>query len=400
MPDPHLKVNNSAGVQNFIMSMRRSICLGFAVLLIVLTANYSGPAQPRKSPARAETDSAMSTRVLRSVAVITTYAQKSNVQLALGSGFAVAPDLIITNLHVFAKASSATVKFTNSTTEHPVTEVVGLDLINDLCAVRILNGNAVPLPLGSRPLTLTEEVFAFGNPEGLEGTVSKGIISSLNRGNGLIQIDAPISHGSSGGPVVNKLGEVVGVVVSMVSEGQNLNFAIPADRVRRLDGTSHYALRGAGAMAVSDRDWHGLRGPVVRWVYSYPSSDSKTRVIQEVTKYNDLGNLAEHTKYSGGEWLSTEKYTYDADGFLVGQEYDDSHGERKTTHLTRTDAIAKRVSERPFGDVQDGVTYDALGRPIEGVFEFEQGSPPVKVKYVQRFRADGLLSEMLEYRDE
>lgn len=83
----------------------------------------------------------------------------------------------------------------------------------------------------ARPLTLAKSnriavadvVYVAGNPEGLEGTFSQGIVSAL-RGRDYVQITAPISHGSSGGPVLNSRGEVIGVAVVAIEEGQNLNF--------------------------------------------------------------------------------------------------------------------------------------------------------------------------------
>ncbi len=77
-----------------------------------------------------------------------------------------------------------------------------------------------------------QEIFALGNPRGLEGTISPGIISGMNfrevDGENLIQITAPISGGSSGGPVVNQKGEVIGVASASFRERQNLNFAVPS----------------------------------------------------------------------------------------------------------------------------------------------------------------------------
>ena len=72
-------------------------------------------------------------------------------------------------------------------------------------------------------------IFAMGNPSGLTGTISPGIISAIRdvEGQELLQISAPVSHGSSGGPILNSNGEVVGVAVSTLKEGQNLNFAVP-----------------------------------------------------------------------------------------------------------------------------------------------------------------------------
>ena len=91
--------------------------------------------------------------------------------------------------------------------------------------------------LGNSDLTqVGETVYAVGNPRGLEGTFSDGIISSIRLldGDKLIQITAPISRGSSGGPVLNQKGEAIGVSVLSVIDGQNLNFAIPSNYLKSL----------------------------------------------------------------------------------------------------------------------------------------------------------------------
>lgn len=74
----------------------------------------------------------------------------------------------------------------------------------------------------------------MGNPEGLEGTFSRGNISAIRNREGLIQITAPISHGSSGGPVLDERGEVIGVAASIFTQGQNLNFAVPVSKLAAL----------------------------------------------------------------------------------------------------------------------------------------------------------------------
>ncbi|MGH9905536.1 MAG: trypsin-like peptidase domain-containing protein [Pyrinomonadaceae bacterium] len=84
-------------------------------------------------------------------------------------------------------------------------------------------------------LSVGETIYAFGNPEGLTGTMSPGIVSAGLRntqGRTLLQISAPISSGSSGGPVVDSRGQVVGVALGSLKEGQNLNFAVHASTVR------------------------------------------------------------------------------------------------------------------------------------------------------------------------
>lgn len=84
-----------------------------------------------------------------------------------------------------------------------------------------------------RSAEIGDTVYEVGNPEGLEGTFSQGIISGL-RGTDYIQITAPISPGSSGGPVINQYGEVIGIATSFNKEGQNLNFAIPVAKLALL----------------------------------------------------------------------------------------------------------------------------------------------------------------------
>jgi S1-C subfamily serine protease len=72
----------------------------------------------------------------------------------------------------------------------------------------------------------------IGNPEGLEGTVSDGIISAFRAGRTMIQITAPVSPGSSGSPVLDESGNVIGIATQVLKEGQNLNFAISAETIR------------------------------------------------------------------------------------------------------------------------------------------------------------------------
>lgn len=84
----------------------------------------------------------------------------------------------------------------------------------------------------SSQILIGEDVVVMGSPQGFKGTVSKGIISA-SRGD-LIQITAPISPGSSGGPVLNAYGEVIGIVKALYAEGlsQNINFAIPINFIK------------------------------------------------------------------------------------------------------------------------------------------------------------------------
>ena len=92
-----------------------------------------------------------------------------------------------------------------------------------------------------------QEVAVLGNPEGYQGTLSTGIVSGLRkfkRDGELVQFTAPISHGSSGGPVLDEAGRVIGVVRSSHFNEQNLNFAVPVEKLRKLLGRDLAPARG------------------------------------------------------------------------------------------------------------------------------------------------------------
>lgn len=182
----------------------------------------------------AEPPSEIARKVMPSVVLVTTEDDKGEA-LARGSGFVVAEGVIATNLHVIRGASKAFVKVVNGQTQLEVLGIVAENKEWDLVLLAVKDLKAPPLPIGdSAALQVGDDVYAVGNPHGLEGTFSAGIVSSIRRieGDALLQITAPISPGSSGGPIVNKDAEVVGVAVSSLQEGQNLNFAIPADELR------------------------------------------------------------------------------------------------------------------------------------------------------------------------
>lgn len=169
-------------------------------------------------------------KVMPSVVLVTTEDDQGEA-LARGSGFVVAEGVIATNLHVIRSASKAFVKVVNSEIQLEVLGIVAENNEWDLVLLAVKDLTAPPLPLGdSTALQVGDDVYAVGNPHGLEGTFSAGIISSIRRieGDALLQITAPISPGSSGGPIVNKDAEVVGIAVASLMEGQNLNFAISA----------------------------------------------------------------------------------------------------------------------------------------------------------------------------
>ena len=160
---------------------------------------------------------------------------------SLGSGFVIGDGQIATNAHVVEGASSGTVKLVGDETEHAIDSILTIDRAHDLAIVEVTGIAASALSLGdSDTVQVGQSVYAAGNPQGLTGTFSSGIISAIrSEGNDLvsdtiIQMTTPVSPGSSGGPLLNTDGQVVGVVFSQVTRGQNLNFAIPVNFLKTL----------------------------------------------------------------------------------------------------------------------------------------------------------------------
>ena len=161
---------------------------------------------------------------------------------SLGSGFIVSKGQIATNYHVIVGIKSGKVKRFGATTEHIIEAIYAIDKEHDLAIVKVTGVDAPALPLGdSDTVKVGESVYVAGNPKGLEGTISNGIISAIRPEGNLtagkvIQITAPISPGSSGGPVLSDKGKVIGVSVATLRDGQNLNFAIPVNYLKELMG--------------------------------------------------------------------------------------------------------------------------------------------------------------------
>ena len=158
--------------------------------------------------------------------------------LGIGSGFLVGENgEIVTNYHVVEGASSAIVKFVNKEEKFEVSSILQISEEYDLAIIQI-KSSLSPLPLADDELTsIGDKIYAIGNPEGLEGTVSEGIISGFRKVDDkfrLMQITAPVSPGSSGGPVINQKGQVIGIASASIMLGQNLNFAVPSQKLTEI----------------------------------------------------------------------------------------------------------------------------------------------------------------------
>ena len=188
------------------------------------SASVPPPPAPRQTPAEI---AARSTPAIVSI----------RTEHSLGTGFVVdKTGLIATNMHVIVGGESIFVILPDRR-KFPILEVTSHDASVDLAIVRIAARDLPVLALGdSDNVRAGDPIVAIGHPLGLEDTVSNGLVSAVRTIDGLsvLQISAPIAPGSSGGPIFNERGEVVGVCTALLQGGQNLNFGVPSKYVRKL----------------------------------------------------------------------------------------------------------------------------------------------------------------------
>jgi hypothetical protein len=201
---------------------------------------------------------------------------------AIGTGFFIEKGLLVTNRHVLEETTRAEIRWNGNSTlpivrvvaEHPETDLIIVavdgDTTTDIC-----------LPLAFDDPLPGERVVVIGSPFGFEQTVSDGIVSTIREDSPfgrIIQITAPISPGSSGSPVLNMRGEVIGVATVTFAGGQNLNFAIPAFRAVQLPRREpreyvHWAADvhyQNGMKAAEEEDWVSAASSLIRAIRTRP----------------------------------------------------------------------------------------------------------------------------------
>lgn len=225
-------------------TMRRThlLALGILFLAFVPTLTYSQDQLPD-----------LVRRIKPSAVAVETFDARGE-KLSRGSGFFIALDRIVTNRHVIEGAYRAEVHL-NSGHTYQVKGVAAVDAEGDLALLKI----DAP-PNLARPLSLDrtspqegESIVVIGNPFGLEGSVTNGIVSAVRDIPGfgrIIQITSPISPGSSGSPVVNMQGQVIGVATLQITGGQSVNFAIPSERIAQLNRSAQ--AQGTQTMSLSE----------------------------------------------------------------------------------------------------------------------------------------------------
>lgn len=220
--------------------------------------------------------------VSRSIVTIQAFDRNDNLA-NLGSGVVTAPETVVTNCHVLEDGVRLMVQ-SGSITHSGTLRAADQD--RDLCELQVGGLQAPRVALYTGRLRVGQRVYAVGAPEGLELTISEGLVSSIREiENALyIQTSAPISSGSSGGGLFDVEGRLVGLTTFIIPEGQNLNFALPAswisDLAARSGSTPVLANREnfvdkwqvRAAQLRKEKNWTGLLALTQQWVRAAPTA--------------------------------------------------------------------------------------------------------------------------------
>jgi serine protease Do len=285
---------------------------------------------------------------------------------AQGSGFVISADgYVVTNNHVVANAAEVTLQFQGGD-EYPA-QVIGTDAKTDLALLKIKSDKSFPfVSLAAGESKVGDWVMAVGNPFGLGGTVTSGIISARGRdiGNGpyddFLQIDASINHGNSGGPAFNLEGEVIGVNTAIFSPSGGsvgIGFAIPASIVKDVVES----LKTNGAVT---RGWLGVK-------------------IQPVT-----AELAEGLGLEKAEGAIISELTEDSPALKAGLKQGDTilkmgnDAISDARDLARTVAKVAPGKDIPFSIIRDGkqVTVSVKIGAMPGEMPKMAGNPATSSK--------------------
>ena len=224
--------------------------LTLSVLLPLLLVFLIGCAEDTETPTEASQllteTSALTVPEIAEIALDSTvYLQvkKPENQVGSASGFVIGEGLIVTSYHVIEDMlTGSTARLVNSALIYPIEAIVAADKAHDLVILKSSGISAPPLPLGdSDTVRIGDTVYVTGNPKGYLGTFSVGHISAVRFDNTFIliedqvlQITVSISQGSSGGPVLNTDGKVIGIVSGGNTTGNDLNFASPVNFLKPL----------------------------------------------------------------------------------------------------------------------------------------------------------------------
>lgn len=226
-----------------------TLCLLLGVVVSGYHFTHPKASSSSPAPSNQNRNASLDPITSRIPAVLTIYTYDAHGKpVAQGSGFLITSDgIAVTNVHVLKSSYSADAKLGDGRL-YNVVEIHAYDPDRDIAIIQLgrKTANEIEKPKELPFLTVApaevqvgDRIATIGSPEGLANSVSDGIVSAVRSDGGqrFFQISAPISPGSSGGPVLNLEGQVVAISTAQLVEGQNLNFAIPADEIATVEAS-------------------------------------------------------------------------------------------------------------------------------------------------------------------
>ena len=218
------------------MKRKHILCVLLLTLCAALTLNLTSCLVTESKDKKAPTSSEIYEQAVQYVGEIVTYDRK-NEPLSLGTGFVISSDgKIVTNYHVIEKAYSATICINEKT--YDITSILAYDSDIDLAVLKINKTEMIYANLSLNSVNTGDYVYAIGSSRGMTNTYSQGMVTYANRvidGVSYVQHDASITNGNSGGPLLNSFGEVIGINTWGILDSQNLNFAVSANELNKLE---------------------------------------------------------------------------------------------------------------------------------------------------------------------
>jgi serine protease Do len=315
--------------------------------------------------------------VLITALTINPYRMDDRVQQGSGSGFIIDPQgLVMTNSHVVFGAQVITVTLDDGMVLPG--KLLGIDPIFDIAVLQIAKPDEGTLPVlhfgDSDRVRPGEEVVAIGNPLGFNQTITKGIVSALNRilperprllAWPMIQTDAAINPGNSGGPLLDRCGDVIGVTSEILGNAQNIGFAIPSNLARSTVAT----LVEKGHLI---RPWLGIDGGLIdaglRKIFTLPLTDGfLVEAVEPGSPASEAGirggslpvKVAGHSMILGGDVIVAINNIELKDGTSVERALDTIRiGDRARVQVFRQGKTFTKefvITERPLqpGDVPE-----------------------------------------------
>ncbi len=321
------------------------------------------------APAGAETASQVFQQVSPSVVVVLTY-NADGKATELGSGVKLPDGSVATNCHVLKDGTTYRVRYRGKVYPASLDKT---DWNRDVCSLRVPGLPAPPVVLGStKTLQVGAPVYAIGTPEGLQRTLSEGIVSSLRpvRGGSYIQTTAAISPGSSGGGLFDDHGRLLGLTSFFISKGQQLNFALPVEWIEALpqhvtprvaSGTSEVEWINRAVALDSRKDWQGLQALAEQRVKVQPNSAIAWFALGEAD--DDLGQYAQA--------IDAERQALQIDPQLaqawndLGIAYDDAGQYAQAIEAIRQALQINQQDAKAWYNL--GSAYDDTGQHVQAI---------------------------------